>query len=90
MPSVETLVAILGIAMTIITTLGGVVWSMLRQEAKEHSEQISKKVDAERLHEIESRWESQLTNVKEGNEKLVSKLEARHDREIEQLGNKYS
>lgn len=90
MPSVETLIAILGVAMTIITALGGVVWNMLRQEAKEHSEQISKKVDSDRVHEIESRWQVELTAVKEGNERLIDKLSQRHDRELDQLSSRLS
>lgn len=86
MPGIETLVWILSIAMSLITILGGVVWQMLRAEAKDHSEQISKKADTERLHEIENRWASELVTVREGNEKLINKLEQRHDREIDQLG----
>lgn len=85
MPGIETLVGILTIAMTIISVLGGVVWNMLRQEAKEHAEQISKKVDTDRLHEAEQRWQSELITVREGNEKLVNKLEARHDKEMDAL-----
>lgn len=85
MPSVEVLVAILGAAMTIITVLGGVVWSMLRAEAKEHTEQIKGKADNERLHEIEARWQSELVAVKTDSERLITKLEDRHNREIDQL-----
>lgn len=90
MPSIETLVAILGIAMTIITTLGGIVWSLLRQEAKEHSEQISKKADSERLVEAERRWEHELNSVRENNDKLIDKLSQRHDKELDSLANRLS
>lgn len=90
MPSIETLVSILGIAMTVISVLGGIVWSMLRKEAESHAEQISKKVDIDHLKESEDRWKSELVQVKENNERLIDKLERRHDREISELGHRLS
>jgi hypothetical protein len=90
MPSIEVLVAILGGALTVISVLGGVVWNMLREESKEHSELISKKADADRVHEIEARWQAELTSVKEGNERLIDKLSQRHDRELDQLSTRLS
>jgi len=90
MPSVESLVYILSGAMTLITMLIGVVWKMLRAESHVQSKSIEKKADIDRLHEVEARWATELISVKDGNEKLVSKLEQRHDREIEQLGTRLS
>lgn len=63
---------------------------MLRDEGKAQYATIQKKADIERLQEIETRWQHELTSVKDGNERLVSKLEQRHDREIEQLGTRLS
>lgn len=86
MPGTETLVYVLGITMFLITVLGGAVWHMLRQEAKDHGEQIKLKADTERMHEMELRWEAQLVDVKNNNERLIDKLERRHDKEITELG----
>lgn len=85
MYSIETLTWIFGGALTVIGTLIGVVWKILRDEAKDHADQIRKKADQDRLHEVESRWEAELIRVKDSGEKLVNKLEQRHEREIEQL-----
>ncbi len=85
MPPVEVLVYVLSGAMTLITLLIGVVWKMLRAESHVQSKTIEKKADTERLHEVEIRWQSELSSVKEGNEKLITKLEQRHDRDLDQL-----
>lgn len=85
MPSVETLVWVLTGAVTLISILSGVIWKMVRDEAKEQSNQIKSKADNDRLHEAEARWSTELSAVKENSEKLVNKLEIRHDREIEQM-----
>lgn len=85
MPTVDTLVWFLTGAVTLISILGGTIWHMLREEAKEHAELIRQKADADRLTEVEDRWKSELNAVREGNEKLVNKLEARHDREMDAL-----
>jgi hypothetical protein len=85
MPNVDTLVYILTGAFTFIVVLGGVIWKLIRDEAKEQAVLIKTKADVERLHEVEGRFQMELNAVREGNEKLVSKLEVRHDREIEQM-----
>lgn len=85
MPNVETLVWVLTGALTVITTFGGVIWKLLRDEAKEQASQIKDKADNERLHEAEARWSTELNAVKENSEKLVNKLEIRHDKEMDQL-----
>lgn len=85
MPGIETLVWILTGAVSLIVILGGTIWKMTRDEAKEQAEQIKKKADSDRLHEVELRWQSELVAVKDGNEKLINKLESRHDRDLDQL-----
>lgn len=85
MPSVETLVWVLGGALTLLSTLGGIIWTMIRNEAAKQAEELSKKVDASRLHEAEQRWAQELNAVASNGEKLVNKLEQRHDKEMEQM-----
>jgi hypothetical protein len=85
MPNVETLVWVLTGAVTIIASLSGIIWSMVRNEAKEQAEQIRGKADNDRLQEAEARWAQELNAVKEDGEKMINKLESRHDREMQQM-----
>lgn len=85
MPNVETLVWVLGGVMTVISTLGGIIWTMIRAEAAKQAEEIQRKVDVSRLHEAEQRWAQELNMVRDGSEKLVNKLEVRYDREMDQM-----
>lgn len=88
MPNVETLVWVLGGVMTVISTLGGIIWTMIRAEAAKQAEEIQRKVDVSRLHEAEQRWAQELNMVRDGSEKLVNKLEVRHDKEMEQMASR--
>lgn len=90
MPSIETLVWVLTGAVTLISILGGTIWKLLRDEAKDQAEQIKKKADSDRLHEAEARWTSEIKSVKENGEKLVNKLEARHERDLDQMASRLS
>jgi hypothetical protein len=97
MPGIETLVGILSLAMTIIAALGGIVWNMLRQESKEQSELIKEqydligtKVDMQHVKDVEQRWKSELTVVRESSDKVIEKLSQRHDRELDQLSTRLS
>lgn len=85
MPNTETLVWVLGGALTVVSTLSGVIWTMVRSESAKQAEEIERKADTSRLLEAEQRWAHELNAVREGSEKLVNKLEVRHDREIEQI-----
>lgn len=85
MPNVETLVWVLGGALAVVSTLSGVIWTMLRNESAQQAGQLSLKADTTRLHEVEQRFAQELTEVKENSEKLVNKLEQRHDREMQQM-----
>ena len=85
MPDTNTLVWVLGGALTIVSTLSGVIWTMVRSEATKQAEEIERKADMVRLHESEQRFTQELSAVREAGEKLVNKLEVRHDREIEQM-----
>lgn len=88
MPNVETLVWVLTGAVTLISILGGVIWKMVRDEGKEQDEILKKKADSDRLQEAEARWTSELNAVKESSEKLINKLEIRHDKEMEQMAHR--
>ncbi len=90
MPSVETLVWILTGIMPLIIILSGTIWKLIRDEAKEQAKQIEKKADSERLHDAETRWTSELASVRDNNEKLVNKLEQRHDKEMDALASRLS
>lgn len=90
MPSIEILVYVLTGTMTLVTILGGTLWTLLREEFKSHAEALGKKADRDALHEIEQRFKIELITVKEDSSKIVDKLEARHDRDLEQLGLKLS
>lgn len=85
MPGSETIEWVLTGVVTLIGTLSGIIWKLVRDEAKEHSAQLKEKADNERVVELEHRFTQELNEVKEHSEKLVNKLEARHDKEIEQM-----
>ena len=79
------LVYLLSGAFTIISILCGVLWSMTREEQRIVSEELKKKADNVRIHDLEIRWKEDLTQAREGSEKLINKLEERHVREIDAL-----
>lgn len=89
MPGTETLVWILTGAFFLISVLGGTVWVLIREETREHAALLKQKADSEDLTKIEDRWRSELASVKEGNEKLIDKLEAKHTREIDALATRF-
>lgn len=76
-------------ACTLIFVFGSTIFVMLREEAKNHASLIQQKANADDIAKIEDRWKSELTSVKEGNEKLIDKLEAKHTREIDSLSTRF-
>lgn len=88
MPSVEVVVWILSGVLSIVSILVGVIWTMTRAEAKEQAEAIKRKADTERVIDVEKRWNEQLNHVRDSNEKLIDKLSAKHDRDIDMLSNR--
>lgn len=87
---VETLTWLLSGALFIITCVGGALYKMLRDEAKDHHERIEKKASADRLNEVEHRWQTDLTNLKQNNKELITELRQKHDRDIDQMGARFS
>lgn len=87
---VETLTWLLSGAVFIITCVGGALYKMLRDEAKDHHERIEKKASAERLGEVEARWQTDLANVKQNNKELITELRQRHEKDVDQLGIRFS
>lgn len=85
MPGVEFWIWVLTGAVALIGILSGTLWAMLRAEAKDHAELIKQKADADRLIEVEGRWKEELKDIKENNEKLIDKLQSRHDKELDAL-----
>lgn len=101
MPNPEVLSWVLSGALFVITCIGGALYKMLREEAKEHSDRIEKKANSDRLTEIdkanssrmteiESRWQGDLIAVKANNKELITELRQRHERELDALGARVS
>lgn len=65
----------------LIGSLLAVVYKLLREESKAQSDAIKLKADTERLKESEYRWNKEVTLLRTDNEKLISKLEDRHQHE---------
>jgi hypothetical protein len=85
MPNETVVLWIAGGLFTFITMLVGVVWKLLRDESKGHAEAIKDKADTDRMNDMERRLQFEIAEAKADTEKLVNKLEAKHDKEIEQL-----
>ena len=85
MPSIEVLVSILGGLITLLGIVSTTVWNMIRAETKEQAEQIKKKVDHDRLRESEIRFSRELEVLKADNDKLISKIEGRHERDMDTM-----
>ena len=90
MPSIETLVWILSAVVGIVSILSGVIWNMLREESKGHSEAIKKKADKDRLAESETRWSDDLNRISDDNKELISRIESRHERDLTQMEDRLS
>lgn len=87
---VETLTWLLSGALFIITCVGGALYKMLRDEAKDHHERIEKKASAERLGEVEVRWQNDLSSLRQNNKELIAELRQKHDRDLDQMGTRFS
>lgn len=85
MPSVEIVSWILSGALFLLTVLGGICWTFVREEAKDHANRIEQKVDNHRFQDLESRMSREVENVKESSERLMDKLQQRHDRDLEAM-----
>ena len=76
---------ILSALFTVLGTVIAVVWSLLREESKSHSEAISKKADQKNLTDAEQRWTSEVDRLREENNRLIDKVDERYQRELEQM-----
>lgn len=65
----------------LLGTVFRVAYKLLREESKAQSDAIKLKADAERLKESEYRWNKEMTSLRVDNERLISKLEDRHQHE---------
>lgn len=70
---------------TFIFAIVGIIWKLVRDEAKNQADQIKEKADADDVQALEHRLQLEITTAKAETEKLVNKLEAKHDKEIDQL-----
>jgi hypothetical protein len=81
--TLELSMYLLGGAMFVLSCLFTVVWKLLREEAKEHGRQLELKASTDRLSELDNRFDKELQSMRENNEKLIDKIQLRHDRDIE-------
>lgn len=86
--SATELWAILGGVIGFVSVLCGIIWNMLQKKIDDNTEQLRTKAEAGRLDDMETKWHYELNSVREANEKLVNKLEVRHDKEIEQMSHR--
>jgi flagellar biosynthesis/type III secretory pathway M-ring protein FliF/YscJ len=90
MATLETVVWVLSGVVPFFIILFGVIWKMLRDETKEHSEAIKKKADKDRLIESETRWSDDLSRISDDNKELISRIESRHERDLTQMEDRLS
>jgi len=81
----DTLVWVLTGVVTLVGSLSGIIWKLVRDEAKGQAEILKEKADNDRVTELEHRFQAEISEAKADTEKLVNKLEAKHDKEIDQL-----
>lgn len=87
--NVEQWLAVLGGAITVIFTLVGIIWNMVRKESEKQAEQLGRKAEVDQLREISASLRLEIDDVRDNSEKLVNKLEQRHDKELEQLAHRF-
>ena len=90
MPNVEILVYILGGLITLLGVVSTTVWNMIRAETKEQAELIKKKADSDRLKDSETRFSRELEVLKSDNEKLIAKIEQRHEKDLDSMEKRLS
>ena len=81
---ISTIIWILGGAVSCIGILLGVVWKLLRAEAKSHQEQINLKADKERVVS----YEADIRRKIEKQEELLEKFREESVKRTEQLAEK--
>ncbi len=68
--------------MTILAAFFTVIWGMVRKEANEHAIKIEQKVDQSRFHELEGKFDKDITLMRTNNEKVIEQLSHRHDKDL--------
>jgi len=74
-----------GIGGPIILGLIGVIWNLVRQEAKANSEALDKKASAEALKEAKQDFATRLEKLHSDYRQLLQEVSMRQDREIDWL-----
>jgi len=69
----------------VVCCLIGVIWNQKNAEIKEHSRLLELKAGHDRLNELDSRFDKELHSMRDNNEKLIEKLERRHDKDLESV-----
>lgn len=90
MPSPEVLSWVLSGALFVITCVGGALYKMLREEAKDHSDRIEKKASMERLSEVEQYLTKLLEKAERDNKDLIKEVKETHNRDIHALTTRLS
>lgn len=81
----EVLTYILSGAVFLLSVLFGVVWTLLRDESKEHATKLEQKATEARVNDLEVKFDKDLSAMRESNERLVDKLQARHEKDMDSL-----
>ena len=76
---------VLGGLLTTLAAFSAVIWSMIRKEASDHSAKLEQKVDHSRFQDLEARFLRDVESVRDNNEKVIDRLELKHNRDMESM-----
>lgn len=86
---VETIIWIMGVAISVITLLVGAIYKITREEKKQQDEAIKLKADQVRLTDSESRLQKEIDWSRNEHSRLLDKLESRYDKELSQMESRF-
>lgn len=81
----EILTYVLSGALFLSSTLFGVLWSLLRNESREHALELQKKATNERLSEIELRLQKEVSQVDNNTKELIKEMKNAQIRDLDNL-----
>ena len=69
----------------LLSVLFGVIWNFTRLEIRELKQQNEQKVDNNRFLSLESKFNKDLEDMKDNSERLIDKLQSRHDKDLDAM-----
>ena len=78
----EFMTWILSGVLAIIGVLVGTLWSIVRGENASQDAAIKVKANQTSLDDSEKRWEKEFERLRHDNERVIEKIENRHDKEM--------